>query len=75
VLGLINNVVVFERETYEVFMNENKDAYNLEKAVRLNIKDYKIEDKHVDLVKISTHDGQTILIISETLSYQTQVPF
>ena len=58
VLGLIDNVVVFERETFEVFMHDLGSLYNVEKAVRLNLKDYKIEDKHVDLVKITTKAGE-----------------
>ena len=38
-------------------------------TTRLSVK------KHVDLVKITTTSGQTFTIISETLSYQSHVPF
>ena len=78
-MGLVDNVAVFEREAFEVFINEvaSKDAasFKIDKSVRLNLKDYKCEDKHVDLVKVTSNDGVSVLIISDTLSYQSQVPF
>ena len=48
---------------------------NVEAAVRLNLKDYRDEDTHVNLVKVTTPTGQTLTIVSETLLYQSHVPF
>lgn len=39
------------------------------------MKDYKLEDKHVDLVKVTSKDGVSVLILSETTTYQSNVPF
>ena len=39
------------------------------------MKDYTSEERHVDLVKITTKDNVSILVVSETLSYQAHVPF
>ncbi len=50
-------------------------VFKVEAAVRLNLKDYREEDTHVDLVKVSTPNGQAFTIVSETLSYQSHVPF
>ena len=74
---MVENCAVFERETYETFVHELVEAglYKIEKSVRLNIKDYKGEDKHVDLVKVTSKDGVSVLIISETMTYQSHVPF
>jgi len=65
--------MVLERESFEIFIGM-KDHYTLEKAVRFNLKDYKFE-KHVDLVRITTRDNVTILVLSDTLTYQSHVPF
>lgn len=73
-VGLVDNVVVFERETYEIFIRDLGDHYKIEKAVRLNLKDYK-DNKHVDILRITTKDGVDLLVISDTLKYQTHVPF
>ena len=75
VIGLVDNVVIFERESYEIFINDLSGHYHIEKSVRLNLKDYKTEEKHVDFVKITTQDNLSVLIISETLHYQSHVPF
>ena len=78
ILGTVDNLVVFERETFEVFINEQAgSAFKIEKAVRLNLKEYKCSaDKHVDLIKITTtKDATPILVLSETLTYQMHVPF
>lgn len=75
VLGRVDHLVVFERETFEVVMHELASSFKVEAAVRLNLKDYREADKHVDLVKITTTSGQTFTIISETLAYQSHVPF
>ncbi len=44
VIGLVDNLAVFERESYEVFIHdlvEKSGTYKIEKSVRLNLKDYK----------------------------------
>jgi hypothetical protein len=76
-LGLIDNVVVFERESYESFVHDVVPGghYSIEKSVRLNLKDYKNERKHVDLTKVTSKDGVSVLILSETTTYQSHVPF
>lgn len=75
VLGRVEHLVIFERETFEVVMTELAGSFKVIAAVRLNLKDYKDADKHVDLLKVTTASGQTFSIISETLSYQSHVPF
>lgn len=76
-LGQIDNVAVFERETYETFVHDvvAQGNFHIEKAVRLNLKDYKNESKHVDLTKVSSKSGTSVLLISETTTYQSNVPF
>ena len=76
-LGLIDNLAVFERESYESFVHDVVPGgeYTIEKAVRLNLKDYKNERKHVDLVKVTSKQGVSALILSETTTYQSNVPF
>lgn len=77
-MGLVDNLVVFERETYEVFITDltkKTKNYSVYRAVRLNLKDYKGEERHVDLVKVKHDDGTTVLIVSEMMSYQSHVPF
>jgi hypothetical protein len=51
------------------------NLYKIEKSVRLNLKDYKGESRHVDLVKVTSQSGVSALVISDTLSYQSHVPF
>ena len=76
-LGLIENIAVFERESYESFVHDVIPGghYTIEKSVRLNLKDYKNERKHVDLTKVTSKDGVSVLILSETTTYQSHVPF
>jgi len=51
-------------------------AFKIDKSVRLNLKDYKSEvDKHVDIVKVTSRSGVSVILLSDTLSYQTNVPF
>ena len=70
VLGLIDNVVVFEREASEVFFSKVVgENYKVEKAVRLNLKDFKTEETHTDLIKVTSSNGTSVLVISETLGY------
>ena len=66
---------MFERETYETFMNDLTEKFTVVKSVHLNLKDYKTEEKSVDLVLINTKDGLPVLVVSETLGYQSHVPF
>ena len=68
-MGVVEHLVVFERETFEVVINDLGSLFQVDKAIRLNLKDYKEDDKHVDLVKITTKDGISIIVLSETLSY------
>jgi hypothetical protein len=74
VMGLVDNLVIFERETFQILMSDCKQ-FKVDKSVRLNMKDYTSEERHVDLVKITTKDNVSILVVSETLSYQAHVPF
>lgn len=57
VLGRVEHLVVFERETFEVVMTELAGSFKVEAAVRLNLKDYRDADKHVELVKVTTTSG------------------
>lgn len=77
VLGHIDNVAVFERESFETFVHDvvAQGNYHIEKSVRLNLKDYKNETKHVDLVKVTSKGGIHVLVLSETTTYQSNVPF
>ena len=70
-LGLIDNVVILERESYESFVHDVVPGghYAIEKSVRLNLKDYRNEKKHVDLTKVTSKDGVSMLILSETTTY------
>jgi len=71
-------VAVFEKETYETFVHDlvqGANLYKIEKSVLLNLKDYKGESRHVDLVKVTSQGGVSVLVISDTLSYQSHVPF
>lgn len=56
-------------------MNEFSANYRIDKSVRLNLKDYKSEEVHVDIVKVTNPSGLSLLILSETLNYQSHVPF
>jgi hypothetical protein len=78
IFGVVENCSVFERETYESFIHdlvEGAGLYKVDKSARLNIRDFKGEDKHVDLVKVTSKDGVSVLVISETMTYQSHVPF
>jgi hypothetical protein len=75
VIGLIDNVVVFERETFEVLFTDLASQFTVEKAVKLNLKDYKNEERSVGLIKIVSKEGLPVLVVSETLNYQSHVPF
>lgn len=73
VIGHVNNLAVLERQSFEVLVNDLKDDITIEKVVRLNLLDYG-KDKHTYIAKV-VKDGQPVLIISDTLSYQSHVPF
>lgn len=49
----MDNVLVLEREAFEIFVTEMKDSYIIEKSVLLNLKDYH-HAKTMDLLKIKT---------------------
>lgn len=66
--------MVFERETYEIFIKDLGVQYKINKSIRLNLKDYK-DNKNVDILKITTNEGIEVLVISDTLKYQSHVPF
>ena len=73
VVGVVDNVIALERETFEVIMTHHKDSFKIEKAIKFHLKDYK-KEKSVIILKINK-DGKTILLISELLNYQSHVPF
>lgn len=68
VMGPVDNVMILEREAFEIFITQMKGQYTLEKAVKLIIKDYK--DQSVDVVKVTTKDKVEILVVSEMLKYE-----
>ena len=49
VVGQVSNIVVFERETFEVILHELR----VEKAVLLKMKDY-FDERAVSFVKVKT---------------------
>ena len=69
VVGQVSNIVVFERETFEVILPEMR----VERAVLLKLKDY-FDERSVSLVKVKTEDGLSVLIISEMMNYQAHTP-
>lgn len=73
VVGHVDNLAILERTSFEVLITDLSSEFTIEKVVRLNLTDYS-EDKHVYIVKINK-DGKSLLIISDTLSYQSHVPF
>lgn len=40
VVGLVDDVVIFEQESFDVLLSEHKDKFTILKAVKLNLKDY-----------------------------------
>jgi len=78
VFGVVENVAVLERESYETFVHDivKQGKYYIDKAVRINLKEYKSEDKHLDFTKVtSASGGISVLLISETTNFQSNVPF
>jgi len=71
---MIDHVLVLERESYEVFINHLSEEYQLENAVQIHLKDYH-SPMTVDLVKIQSKQGSKIVVVSETLTYQSHVPY
>lgn len=71
-VGTVDNLAVLERESFEILFTDLKDQFTIEKSVQLNLKDY--GNKEVYIVKI-TREGKSLLIISDTLTYQSHVPF
>lgn len=58
---------MFEREAFEIFI-QLTDLFTINKAIKLNLKDYPHE-KSVDILKITTKDNLAIIVISDTLTY------
>lgn len=67
VVGVVNDVIVLERESFEVMMTELNDKFVIEKAVKFNLKDYK-DGKSVSILKINK-EGRSYLVISDMLTY------
>lgn len=65
-MGIVDNVVILEKESFEVLFTDHHDLFTLEKAVKLNLKDY--HNKYVVIAKIN-RDGKSLLIISDHLTY------
>ncbi|CDW84928.1 purine nucleoside phosphorylase [Stylonychia lemnae] len=74
ILGQVDNILVLEKETYEVFMNDLSENFTLDKKIRFNLLDYHTEES-VDVLKITTKNGVSIIVLSQTLTYQSNVPF
>jgi hypothetical protein len=55
VVGIVDNLAVLERESFDIIFTELRDQFTIEKVVQLNLKDY--GDKKVYIVKISK-DGK-----------------
>lgn len=77
VFGVVENVAVLERESYETFIHDivKQGKYYIDKAVRINLIEYKSEDKHLDFTKVTSDNGTSVLLISETTTFQSNVPF
>ncbi len=74
IFGQVDNVLVLENEAYEVFITDLSDTYTIEAAILLHLKDYGL-GKTMDLVKVKTNAGATVIVMSDTLGYQTHVPY
>ena len=77
VFGVVENVAVLERESYETFIHDivKQGKYSIDKAVRINLKEYKSEDKHLYFTNVTSNNGISVLLISETTTFQSNVPF
>ncbi len=73
VVGLVDDVVIFEQETFDVLLADHQDKFTIVKAVKLNLKDYN-HGKSVTILKIR-REGKSILLLSDHLTYQSHVPF
>lgn len=67
VVGIVNDLVILEKESFEVMITEMKDQFVVEKAVLINLKDYR-NDQSVSILKIRKGES-TLLVISDTLHY------
>lgn len=66
--GLVDNVLILEREAYEIFITQITDIYTIEKKVQFVLLDYK-NKRTVDAIKITTKDGIQVIVVSEMLTY------
>lgn len=66
--------MVLEKEIFEEFIDNPRDLYKIEKSIKLNLKDYS-DEKHVEIVKILTSENESIIVLSNTLTYQSHVPY
>ena len=73
IVGVVDNVLMFEKESFEILMTDHKNSFTIEKAVKLNLKDYN-DSKSVSILKVSK-DGKSALVLSDHLTYQSNVPF
>ncbi len=67
VVGVVDNVIVLEKETFEALLPTLKNDFTIEKIVNINLKDYR-EGKSVAILKV-TKEGKSALIISDHLTY------
>lgn len=74
VLGKVDSVLILERESFDVMMTSLSDLFSLEKTVQFNLVDFPYK-KTVDAIKIQTKEGLPIVVVSEMLTYQSNVPF
>ena len=73
-VGIVDNVLSFEKESFEVLMTHLKNEFVIEKAVKFNLKDYS-ETKSITVLKVSKGNSKPVLIVSDHLTYQSNVPF
>lgn len=58
---------MFEKESFEILMEDLKGEFKIDKAVKLNLKDYG-EKKSIAILKI-IKDNKSALVISDHLNY------
>lgn len=63
----MDNVLLFEKESFEILMEDLKGEFKIDKAVKLNLKDYG-EKKSIAILKI-IKDNKSALVISDHLNY------
>jgi len=63
VLGQVDNILILEKEIFEVLIHDLKSHFQIEKSVRLILDDYHTP-KSLDAVRIKTQDGVSIIVLS-----------